>query len=104
MTAPAPPKTVVRKKRRAAARPTAHIGYQPAGPDLYGRRVRADYHAIADQTVTGGTATCYAGEALCGTAWRWEAIPDGLFPPTVSCPVCQRIAAAGHITITGPDA
>jgi hypothetical protein len=54
--------------------------------------------------VTGGTATCYAGEALCGTAWRWEAIPDGLFPPTVSCPVCQRIAAAGHITITGPDA
>lgn len=99
MTAPAPPKTVVRKKRRAAARPTAQIGYEPAGVDLYGRRVRAAYHAIADQTVTSAAGTCYAGEPLCGTAWRWADIPDGLFPPTVSCPACQRVAAAQHITI-----
>jgi hypothetical protein len=101
MTAPTAAKTTARKKRRAAARPTAQIGYEPAGVNLYGRRVRAAYHAIADQTVTSGTVTCYAGEPLCGTAWRWADIPDGLFPPTVSCPACQRIAAAQHITITG---
>ena len=101
MTAPAPPKTVVRKKRRAAARPTAHVAYQPAGFDLAGRRVKERYHAITDQAVKVGFLTRHPGDPLCGATGPWADIPDGLFPPLVTCPNCQHITAGQHITITG---
>ena len=91
----------VRKEKRTPARRTAHIEYQPAGLDSSGRRTRARYHAIADQAVKVGFLTRGPGEALCGATGSWADIPDGLFPPLVTCRACQAITAAQHITITG---
>ena len=84
--------------------PTAHVGYRPAGYDLWGRRVRARYHAVTDQDLTIGTDTRIAGDALCGSYGPWADIPDGLFPPLVSCEKCRHIATRDHITIIGSDA
>jgi hypothetical protein len=91
----------VRNKKRTRTRPVAHIEYQPAGLDLTGRRVREAYHAITDQAVKVGFLTRHPGDALCGSPGPWADIPDGLFPPFVTCRACQRITAAQHITITG---
>jgi hypothetical protein len=95
------PKRGARNKKRAPARRTACIGYQPAGFDLNGRRVRERYHAITDQAVKIGYHTRKPGDALCGTPGPWAPIPDGLFPPVVTCRACQHITASEHITITG---
>jgi len=103
VTAPSRP-AAVRRKRRVPARPTAHVGYQPGGPDLRGRRVRERYHAIADQAVRIAGVNRRCGDALCGSAGPWVDIPDGLFPPSVSCPVCRHLAASEHVAITGSDA
>jgi hypothetical protein len=91
----------VRNKKRTPARLTAHIEYQPAGLNAFHRRVREAYHAIADQAVKVGFITRRPGTALCGAAGPWADIPDGLFPPLVSCRVCQAITAREHISITG---
>jgi hypothetical protein len=99
MTTTASPRRAVRK--RAPSRPTAHIEYQPAGLDLYGRRARAAYHAITDQKLKIGCRTRYTGDALCGAPGPWGDIPDGLFPPLVTCRACQHITTRLHITITG---
>lgn len=95
----APPRTRTRKGR-IPAQPSAHIGYQPPGLDPWGRRVRERYHAITEQVVKAGFLTRHPGDALCGSAGPWTDIPDGLFPPLVSCRSCQHIAASCHITIT----
>jgi hypothetical protein len=91
----------VRQKKRTPARRTAHIEYQPAGLDRSGRRVREAYHAIADQVVKVGFITRRPGTALCGNPGPWADIPDGLFPPLVTCRACQHITAREHITVTG---
>jgi hypothetical protein len=65
-----------REKKRTPARRTAHIEYQPAGLDR-------------------------PGTALCGAPGPWADVPDGLFPPLVTCRACQHITANAHITITG---
>jgi hypothetical protein len=91
---------VVRNRKRTPAR-TAHIEYQAAGLDLHGRRVRAAYHAITNQKLTIGYRTRYSGDALCGAPGPWADIPDGLFPPLVTCRACQHITTRLHITITG---
>jgi hypothetical protein len=90
-----------RSRKRTPARPTAHVGYQPAGLDRWGHRVKATYHAIADQAVKVGFVTRQPGTAVCGSAGPWAPVPDGLFPPTVSCRACQHITANQHITIAG---
>ena len=54
MSAPARPRGV-RNRKRTPARPTAHIGYQPAGLDRWGHRVKATYHAITDQALKIGS-------------------------------------------------
>ena len=100
MTAPAGP-WGVRNKKRTPARPTAHVGYQPAGLDYFGHRVKATYHAITDQAVRVGSITRRPGAALCGCAGPWAPVPDGLFPPLLSCRACQRITTNQHITIAG---
>ena len=101
MTPTASTRKAVRTRKRTPARPAAHIEYQPAGLDLYGRRARAAYHAITDQRVKIGYRTRYSGDALCGAPGPWGDIPDGLFPPFVTCRACQHITARLHITITG---
>jgi len=104
MTRPAATATArrgVRAKKRAPARRTAHIEYQPAGLDRSGRRVREAYHAITDQAVKVGFLTRWPGEALCGSPGAWADIPDGLFPPLVTCRACQHITASQHITMIG---
>jgi hypothetical protein len=95
------PKRAVRNKKRTAARRTAHIEYQPAGLDRSGRRVREAYHAVTHQAVKIGFLTRWPGDALCGAPGPWADIPDGLFPPLVTCRLCQHITAAQHITIIG---
>src|SRR5262249_48831309 len=87
-------------KKRTPAR-TAHIEYQAAGLDLSGRRAREASHAIADQAVRVGFITRWPGDALCGSPGPWGDIPDGLFPPLVTCRACQHITAKTHITVTG---
>jgi hypothetical protein len=99
--ATATPKRGVRSRKRAPARLTAHIEYQPAGLDLSGRRVKEAYHAIADQAVRVGILTRWPGDALCGAPGPWADIPDGLFPPFVNCRACLHITANEHISITG---
>jgi hypothetical protein len=90
-----------RRGKRAAARLTAHIEYQPAGLDMSGRRVKEAYHAITDHPVRVGILTRWPGDALCGSPGPWADIPDGLFPPHVSCRTCLHITANEHIRITG---
>jgi hypothetical protein len=87
-------------KKRTRAR-TAHIEYQPAGLDRVGRRAREAYHAVADQAIKVGFITRAPDTALCGNPGPWADIPDGLFPPLVSCRACQHITAKQHITVTG---
>ncbi len=102
MTRPAATaKRGVREKKRTAARRAAHIEYQPAGLDRSGRRVREAYHAVADQAVKVGFITRWPGDALCGSPGPWADIPDGLFPPLVTCRACQHITAKTHVTVTG---
>jgi hypothetical protein len=105
MTRPAATATAARRgarsRKRAPARLTAHIEYQPAGLDLSGRRVKETYHAITDQAVRIGILTRWPGDALCGAPGPWADIPDGLFPPHVSCRACLHITANEHISITG---
>jgi hypothetical protein len=101
MTYTAGSRRAVRIRKRAPARPTAHIEYQPAGPGLHGRRAREAYHAITDQKLKIGYRTRYSGDALCGAPGPWADIPDGLFPPLVTCRACQHITVRLHITITG---
>ena len=96
----APRRGIRPKKRTPPRRPTAHIAYQPAGLDGWGRRVKERYHAISDQAIKIGTIPVHPGEALCGSAGPWAEIPDGLFAPLVSCRACQHITASHHITIT----
>jgi hypothetical protein len=105
MTRPAAtaPRRVRDKKRTPPRRPTAHVEYQPAGLDGWGRRVREHYHAITDQTVRIGGLTRHSGDAVCGSAGPWMEIPDGLVPALVTCRACQHITARYHISIT-PDA
>ena len=91
----------VRNKKRTPARRTAHIEYQAAGLDRSGRRVREAYHAVADQAVKVGFITRTPGAALCGSPGPWADIPDGLFPPLVTCRACQHITAKQHVTVTG---
>jgi len=98
MSAPA---RAPRRRSRPPVRPTAHIGYQPAGLDRWGHRVKATYHAIADQAVKVGFVTRLPGTAVCGSAGPWAPVPDGLFPPMVSCRACQHITANQHITMAG---
>ena len=105
-TAPArpvrnPPARTVRTKKRTPARLSAHIEYQPAGLNLFGRRAREAYHAVTDQAVKVGFLTRHPGDALCGSPGPWADIPDGLFPPLVSCRACRHITAGLHITVTG---
>ncbi len=88
-------------RKRAPARRTAHIEYQPAGLDATYRRVKEAYHAIADQAVRVGFITRAPGTALCGSPGPWADIPDALFPPLVTCRACQHITAKAHITVTG---
>jgi hypothetical protein len=103
MTRPASTKTArgASARKRAPARRTAHIEYQPAGLDSSGGRAREAYHAIADQALKVGFITRQPGTALCGNPGPWADIPDGLFPPLVTCRACQHITAKTHITITG---
>jgi hypothetical protein len=100
MTQTTTSRRAVRNRKRTPAR-TAHIEYQPAGLDLYGRRVRAAYHAITNQRLKIGYRTRCSGDALCGAPGPWGDIPDGLFPPLVTCRACQHITTRLHITITG---
>jgi hypothetical protein len=102
MSAPARTRGV-RNRKRTPARLTAHIGYQPAGLDYFGHRVKATYHAITDQAVKIGFITRLPGTAICGSTGPWAPVPDGLFPPEVNCRACQHITANEHITITGSD-
>ena len=75
-----------RNRKRTPARPTAHVGYQPAGLDRWGHRVKATYHAITDQAVKVGFVTRLPGTAVCGSAGPWAPVPgravpaDGLLP------------------------
>jgi len=101
MTRPTATRRTGRTRKRAPAGRTAHIEYQPAGLDQSGRRVREAYHAITDQAVTVGFITRVPGTALCGSPGPWGDIPDGLFPPLVTCRACQAITGKAHITITG---
>src|SRR5882757_7602490 len=101
MTRPAVTARPVRNKKRTPARRTAHIEYQPAGLDASHRRVREAYHATTDQAVKVGFITRRPGTALCGNPGPWADIPDGLFPPLVTCRACQHITANEHISITG---
>ena len=101
MTRPATPTRGVREKKRTRSRCTAHIEYQPAGLNAFHRRVREAYRAIADQAVKVGFITRRPGTALCGAAGPWADIPDGLFPPLVTCRACRQIIASQHITVTG---
>jgi hypothetical protein len=101
MTRPAAPVRPVRNKKRTPARRTAHIEYQPAGLNAFHRRVREAYHAITDQAVKVGFITRRPGTALCGATGPWADIPDGLFPPLVTCRACLHITASEHISITG---
>ncbi len=100
-TATATPKRGARSRKRASARLTAHIEYQPSGLDQSGRRVREAYHAITDQVVRVGILTRWPGDALCGAPGPWADIPDGLFPPFVTCRACLHITANEHVSITG---
>ena len=100
MTQTATSRRGVRKPRRTPAR-TGHIEYQPAGLNVEGRRVRAAYHAITDQALKVGVIRRGPGQALCGAPGPWGDIPDGLFPPLVTCRPCQHITTRLHITITG---
>jgi hypothetical protein len=83
----------------------AHVGYQPPGYDLYGRRAKASYHVVMDESVWLDSPpplcgiTRYPGEALCGYPGDWDHIPFGLFPPPVSCPRCRQLADDLAITI-----
>jgi hypothetical protein len=101
MTRPAATARPARKKKRTPSRLTAHIEYQPAGLDLSGRRVKEAYHSITDQAVRVGILTRWPGDALCGSPGPWADIPDGLFPPHVSCRVCLHITANEHVSIIG---
>ena len=101
MTQTATARRAVRTRKRSPARPTAHIEYQPAGLDLHGRRAREAYHAITDQAVKVGFITRRPDTALCGAPGPWADIPDGLFPPLVTCRACQHVTANAHITIIG---
>jgi hypothetical protein len=94
----------VRQKKRTPPRRTAHVGYQPAGLDLSGRRVRERYHAITDQPVKIGLVTRESGDALCRAPGPWADIPPGLFPPLVTCSWCREIAASHSVTIIEGDA
>ncbi len=100
MTTTAVPPQRARARKRIPAR-TGHIEYEPAGLNTDGRRVRAAYHAITDQAVKVGVIRRRPGQALCGAPGPWADIPDGLFPPVVTCRPCQHITARLHITITG---
>lgn len=85
----------------AGRRLTASVGYQAAGLNLAGRRVRESYHAVADQAVpVSEWQTRYRGEALCGAA-PIAACPPGLFSPVASCPSCIAIAARASVRIAG---
>jgi hypothetical protein len=83
-------------RRKKAAQPTAHVGYQPADPAA---RRRDRYHAVADQPVTLGQLVRDPGQALCGLKGPWPDSPAGLFPPLVSCLTCRALAAAGQVVI-----
>jgi hypothetical protein len=93
----------VRQKKRTPPRRTAHVGYQPAGLNRSGRRVRERYHAITDQPVKIGFVTRNPGDALCRAPGPWADIPPGLFPPLVTCPWCREIATNHGVTIIEGD-
>ena len=101
MTRPATTARGVRERKRTPARRTAHIEYQPPGLDASGRRAREAYPAITDQAVKVGFITRRPDTALCGAPGPWADIPDGLFPPLVTCRACQHVTANAHITIIG---
>jgi len=111
-------------QKPAAEPPSAGIGYQPAGHDRYWHPVREAYHVVARRRITidghpvlkdirrypsmpnskggdpaWGGITSQPGEALCGNAGPWTDIPDGLFPPLISCKPCKAIADHAGITI-----
>ena len=89
--------------------PAVHVGYQPAGRDLYGRRAKTSYHLVANESIFLDSPpplcgiTRYPGEALCGYPGDWEHIPYGLFPPPVSCTRCTQLAARHGITTDHDD-
>ncbi len=68
---------------------------------------RGHVHAVLDQPITiGGQGPLCpidreAGEALCGLPGEYEAPPEGLFPPRITCPRCAATARAEGIEITG---
>ena len=101
MIRPASARAVRSQKRTSARRHTAHVEYQPPGRGRNGRRIREQYHAITDLAVTVGFLTRSPGDALCGSRGPWTDIPDGLFPPLVTCRACQHITTAHYIKITG---
>jgi hypothetical protein len=103
MTGRTRPRAGVRHNKRTPPRPAAHVGYQPAGLDLHGRKVRERYHAIADQAVTVGFLTRHRGDALCGAAGPWADSPTGLFGPLVTCRWCRQIATSTGVTIIEGD-
>ena len=102
MTSQTRPRPRARKKR-TPHRMTAHVGYQPAGLNLHGRKVAERYHAIADQAATVGSITRYPGDALCGAPGPWADSPQGLFAPLVTCRWCRQIAATAGVTIIEGD-
>ena len=100
MTQAATSQRAVRKSETNTAPHGAHrIPARRAEPE--GRRVREAYHAITDQALKVGVIRRSPGQALCGAPGPWADIPDGLFPPLVTCRPCQHITTRLHITITG---
>ena len=102
MTRPASTKTCrgASTRKRAPAR-TAHIEYQPAGLDATCRRVREAYHADRRPGRPGRVHHPRARHRPVRQPGPWADIPDGLFPPLVTCRACQHITAKEHITVTG---
>jgi hypothetical protein len=102
MTGQTRPRTRARQKKQPR-QPTAHVGYQPAGLNLHGRKVAERWHALADQAVTVGSITRYPDEALCGAPGPWADSPQGLFAALVTCRWCRQIAATAGVTIIEGD-
>jgi hypothetical protein len=87
-----------------AGRRTATVAVEPAGPRISKRLPQGVYHAVASQRVRLGYVTCGPGEPLCGTTAALQPCPDGLFPPSVTCPLCAALVARERISISAAAA
>lgn len=61
-----------------------------------------EFHLAPLQRIRVGYVLCHRGEPLCGTPWRVR-LPGLLFPPEVTCWLCELLAARDGITVTTPE-